>query len=155
MQSDQVRNLKQLHDKNARLKKLVAELSLDKTAASKSGPARPEERRSRLRGKPLRIDDEAGLAAREATAQRSVLPQRQGPSCGVSRAHARDCLHARVLRLSTCPCATARENWQLGKNQAYRLYCKEQLQLRSKLAKRRKMVVTRVAKIMPAKPNDT
>ena len=30
MQSDQVRELKQLQDKNARLKKLVTELSLDK-----------------------------------------------------------------------------------------------------------------------------
>lgn len=37
-----------------------------------------------------------------------------------------------------------REGWQLGKSQAYRLYCEEQLQLRSKLPKRRKMVVTRV-----------
>lgn len=30
MQSDQVRELKQLQDENARLKKLVAELSLDR-----------------------------------------------------------------------------------------------------------------------------
>ncbi len=30
MQSDQVRELKQLQDENARLKKLIAELSLDK-----------------------------------------------------------------------------------------------------------------------------
>ncbi|CAN0643128.1 hypothetical protein BCEP27_20782 [Burkholderia cepacia] len=45
-----------------------------------------------------------------------------------------------------------REGWQLGRNQAYRLYCEEQLQLRSKLPKRRKMVVTRVAKIVPIKP---
>ena len=33
-----------------------------------------------------------------------------------------------------------REGWQLGKNQAYRLYSEEQLQLRSKLPRRRKMV---------------
>ncbi len=45
-----------------------------------------------------------------------------------------------------------REGWQLGRNQAYRLYCEEQL--RSKLPKRRKMVVTRVAKFVPIKPND-
>lgn len=43
---------------------------------------------------------------------------------------------------------------QLGRNQAYRLYCEEQLQLRAKLPKRRKMVVTRVAKIVPVRPND-
>lgn len=42
MQSDQVRELKQLQEENARLKKLVAELSLDKTilqdVASKKWP---------------------------------------------------------------------------------------------------------------------
>ncbi|VVD70007.1 integrase [Pandoraea horticolens] len=47
-----------------------------------------------------------------------------------------------------------REGWQLGRDQAYRLYCEERLQLRSKLPKRRKMVVTRVQKIVPGKPND-
>jgi putative transposase len=36
-----------------------------------------------------------------------------------------------------------REGWKLGRSQAYRLYCEEQLQLRSKLPKRRKMVVQR------------
>jgi len=34
-----------------------------------------------------------------------------------------------------------RDGWQVGKNQMYRLYQEEQLQLRSKLPKRRKMVV--------------
>jgi len=47
-----------------------------------------------------------------------------------------------------------REGWQLGKNQAYRLYSEEQLQLRSKLPRRRKMVVTRQARIKPTKPNE-
>ena len=36
-----------------------------------------------------------------------------------------------------------RDGGQLGKNQMYRLYTEEQLQLRSKLPKRRKMVVVR------------
>ncbi|KVP33121.1 transposase [Burkholderia ubonensis] len=47
LQSDQVRDLKQLQDENARLKKLVAELSLDKAIlqdiAAKSGTACAEE----------------------------------------------------------------------------------------------------------------
>ncbi|SDZ82564.1 putative transposase [Nitrosospira multiformis] len=47
-----------------------------------------------------------------------------------------------------------REGWQLGKNQIYRLYSEEQLQLRSKLPRRRKMVVRRQAKIKPTKPNE-
>lgn len=48
MQSDQVRELKQLQDENGRLKKLVAELSLDKAVlqdvlSKKCFPARAEE----------------------------------------------------------------------------------------------------------------
>jgi putative transposase len=47
-----------------------------------------------------------------------------------------------------------RDGWQLGKNQMYRLYREEQLQLRSKLPKRRKMVVVRQERIRPRTSND-
>jgi len=47
-----------------------------------------------------------------------------------------------------------REGWQLGKNQVYRLYSEEHLQLRSKLPKRRKMVVSRQIKIKPTRVNE-
>ena len=47
-----------------------------------------------------------------------------------------------------------RDGWQLGKNQMYRLYREEQLQLRSKLPKRRKMVVRRRERIRPQAAND-
>lgn len=47
-----------------------------------------------------------------------------------------------------------REGWQLGKNQMYRLYNEEQLQLRSKLFKRRKMAVQRQVRIKPGRPNE-
>ena len=47
-----------------------------------------------------------------------------------------------------------RDGWQLGKNQMYRLYCEERLQLRSKLPKRRKMVVARRERIRPTASND-
>jgi len=40
-----------------------------------------------------------------------------------------------------------REGWRLGRNQAYRLYREEHLQLRSKLPRRRKMVVLRRERI--------
>src|SRR5450759_1453099 len=46
-----------------------------------------------------------------------------------------------------------REGWRLGKNQAYRLYNEESLQLRSKLPRRRKMVVTRRERYWPQRPN--
>jgi putative transposase len=47
-----------------------------------------------------------------------------------------------------------REGWRLGRNQAYRLYRQEALQLRSKLPKRRKMVVTRRERFEPRQPNE-
>ncbi len=47
-----------------------------------------------------------------------------------------------------------REGWKLGKHLAYRFYSEEQLQLRSKLPKRRKMVVARQVKIKPARANE-
>ena len=45
-----------------------------------------------------------------------------------------------------------REGWSLGKNQVYRLYCEEGLQLRSKLPRRRRMVVTRRERYVPQRP---
>jgi putative transposase len=47
-----------------------------------------------------------------------------------------------------------RDGWRLGKNQMYRLYREEQLQLRSKLPKRRKMVVVRRERVRPRAPNE-
>ena len=46
-----------------------------------------------------------------------------------------------------------REGFRLGKNQAYRLYREEALQLRSKLPKRRKMAVTRRERYVPRRTN--
>lgn len=46
-----------------------------------------------------------------------------------------------------------REGFRLGKNQAYRLYCEEALQLRSKLPKRRKIAVTRRERYVPRRTN--
>lgn len=46
-----------------------------------------------------------------------------------------------------------REGWKVGKDQMYRLYREEQLQLRSKLPKRRKMVVTRRERVRPRAAN--
>jgi putative transposase len=47
-----------------------------------------------------------------------------------------------------------REGWQVGRNQAYRLYREEQLQLRAKLPKRRKMMVVRRQRIRPRRPDE-
>lgn len=44
-----------------------------------------------------------------------------------------------------------REGWKLGRNQAWRLYSEEQLQLRSKLPRRRKMIVQRAQRVRPTR----
>lgn len=46
-----------------------------------------------------------------------------------------------------------REGWVLGRDQAYRLYCEESLQLRSKRPRRRKMAVGRRENYVPKRPN--
>jgi len=59
LQPDQVRELKQLQDENAKLKKLVAELSLDKAVLqdvlAKNSPARVEEDRGELHSRLPRL----------------------------------------------------------------------------------------------------
>jgi putative transposase len=47
-----------------------------------------------------------------------------------------------------------RDGWRLGKNQMYRLYREEQLQLRSTLPKRRKMVVVRRERVRPRRSDE-
>jgi putative transposase len=46
-----------------------------------------------------------------------------------------------------------REGWKLGKHQMYRFYGEEQLQLRSKLPKRRKMLVNRRERVQADRPD--
>lgn len=47
-----------------------------------------------------------------------------------------------------------REGWRHGRSQTYRLYTEERLQLRSKLPRRRKMVVQRSQRICPRGPDE-
>jgi len=47
-----------------------------------------------------------------------------------------------------------REGWTHGRKRTYRLYTEEKLQLRSKLPKRRKMLVTRARRASPGKPDE-
>ena len=47
-----------------------------------------------------------------------------------------------------------REGWRHGRSQTYRLYIEERLQLRSKLPKRRKMLVQRSQRIKPSGPDE-
>jgi len=71
------------------------------------------------------------------------------------RARMREIAHTRVrYGYRRIHVLLRREGWQLGKNQVYRLYSEEHLQLRSKLPKRRKMVVSRQIKIKPTRVNE-
>jgi len=45
-----------------------------------------------------------------------------------------------------------RESWQPGRSQCYRIYGEEQLQLRSKLSKKRKTVVQCRQRVLPSTP---
>jgi len=47
-----------------------------------------------------------------------------------------------------------REGWKLGRSQCYRIYAEESLQLRSKLPKRRKMVMQRRERAQARRPGD-
>ena len=47
-----------------------------------------------------------------------------------------------------------REGWTHGRSQTYRLYTEERLQLRSKLPRRRKMVVQRSQRVLPCRPDE-
>ena len=148
LQSDQVRELKQLQDENARLKKLVAELSLDKgdpAGCCLKKLARPALRRQVV----VYMVSHYGLGTRRAC---RLIKQTRSVQyyCSIKdprqdlRNRMRELAHARVrYGYRRVHVLLKREGWSLGKNQAYRLYCEEQLQLRSKLPKRRKMVVAR------------
>jgi putative transposase len=71
------------------------------------------------------------------------------------RVRMRDIAHTRVrYGYRRIHVLLKRDGWRLGKNQMYRLYREEQLQLRSKLPKRRKMVVVRRERIRPRAANE-
>ena len=73
LQSDQVRELKQLQDENTRLKKLVADLSLDNAILQdinqKNGSARVEAPGSELRGGSLPDEPTTGLPYRQPASE--------------------------------------------------------------------------------------
>jgi putative transposase len=73
LQSDQVRELKQLQKENGRLKRVVAELTLDKAllqdVLQKSGPARAEALLGRLSGARSSRKRASGLQVSEAASQ--------------------------------------------------------------------------------------
>jgi putative transposase len=86
---------------------------------------------------------------RSAFRYRSVMD----PKIGL-RQRMRQLAHARVrFGYRRIHVLLRREGWRLGRDQAYRLYREEGLQLRSKLPKRRKMAVMRRERYVPRRTN--
>ncbi len=123
-------------------------------SSQKNGPARAQTGSSGLYCPALRLECAAGLPVGQAVAQCSVLQEREGSQAGFAFEDAGDSSNTRSIRFRRVHVLLKREGWKLGKNQMYRIYCEERLQLRSKLPKRRKMVVTRLAKAKPTAPNE-
>lgn len=104
MQSDQVRELKQLQEYNARLKKLVAELSLDKAilqdVASKTGAARVEATGRCARHEPLPSRQTSGLHIGQVDTKHRLPLRHQRPTLGPTGPNARGIMrevaHTRV-----------------------------------------------------------
>ena len=91
LEPDQARELKQLQEENARLKKLVAGLSLDKAIfqdiAAKNGPARAEGAGPGLCPGPLRHQSASGLPTGSGVAKHALLRTSQGSAAGVATTH--------------------------------------------------------------------
>ncbi len=91
--SDQVRECKVLQEENARLKRLVADRSLDKAIlqdinSEENGPARAEASRSGLRRRSLRDEPAAGLPIGRSGSQRALLSLAAGSTDGASNSAA-------------------------------------------------------------------
>ena len=102
MPPSEARELKQLRDENTKLKRLVADLSLDKVMLQdvfkKGSKARQTARGHAVIGGPLLDQHASGLSRRGGDTILGVLPEPQGPADGVAPADARAGANARAVR---------------------------------------------------------
>jgi len=158
LQSDQVREFKQLQEENARLKKLVADLSLDKAILqdiNQKKMVRPALKRPMVDYIVNHYDVSQRRACGLVHQHRSIqwYRSRKDPRLAL-RARMREIAQVRVrYGYRRIQVLLRREGWSVGKTLTYRVYREERLQLRSKLPKRRKMVVTRRDVYVPKRPN--
>jgi putative transposase len=92
LESDQVRELKQVVEENARLKKLVAELSLDKAVLqdvlSRNFPTGAHETGCRLCDRRPRLQPAPGLSFDAAASFHTTQGSQTGSTHGTASAHA-------------------------------------------------------------------
>jgi putative transposase len=88
LESDQLRELKQLQDENGRPKRLVADLSLNKVilqaSMQENGPARLEAPGGGLHRRPLLDESATGLSDCSTAPQRELPSVRQGTEDGAT-----------------------------------------------------------------------
>ena len=92
MEPSEARELKQLRDENTKLKRLVADLSLDKVmlqdVLQKNSEARQKARSRALSDESLRYWHSTGVPLRSVASLRLLLPKRPGSAHGTSPARA-------------------------------------------------------------------
>ena len=137
MQPSEARELKQLRDENTKLKRLVADLSLDKVMLQDVDPKKvlkPVKQREVMRYLMGRYDVSARRACRVVAATRSSMyyTSRKDPLTAL-RQRMRELAQTRVrFGYRRLRVLLQREGWEVGKERFYRVYTEEGLALRRK-----------------------
>jgi putative transposase len=159
LETDQVREFKQLTDENARLKKQVAELSLDKAVLqhvlSKKVP-RPALMKEAVAYVASRHTDSERRACSLTCQHRSTQrkPDTRDPPLEI-RQGMREIAATRIrYGYRRVHIMLRRDGWTVGRNLIQRLYREEGFTPRSKRPRRRKMAVHREARCVPKCPNE-
>ncbi|MGH9705732.1 MAG: IS3 family transposase [Candidatus Acidiferrales bacterium] len=158
LETDHVRQLKQLQEENARLKRLVAELSLDKTMlqdvlAKKN--VKPSRRRPVVEylGGVYRVSQRRACQVARIPVSTFRYQSTQEPRTAL-RLRIREIAQARIrYGYRKIRVLLKREGWKVGKKLVYRLYCEEGLALRHKPRRRRCAAANRRERTKATAPN--
>ena len=159
LEASEVRELKQLREENARLKRLVADLSLDKVMfqdiASKKMVGAPQ-RRSAVRYLAGRysVSERRGCEV-TGTARSTFQYQSTRPSQDALRQRIRDLARSRIrYGYKRIHVLLKRQGIHVNKKRVYRLYCQEGLQLRPRRPRRHVSAASRQPpRAKPRAPN--
>ena len=155
----EVRELKQLREENAKLKRLVADLSLDKVDAAghsvKKMVGAPQ-RRSAVRYLAGRysVSERPGCEV-TVTARSTFQYQSTRPSQDALRQRIRDLARSRIrCGYKRIHVLLKRQGFHVNKKRVYRLYCQEGLQLRPRRPRRHVSAASRQPpRAKPRAPN--